>query len=154
MSVVVQLTSHTDYGLRVLIYLLARPGQTVSTREIAAHYGVSLNHLIKVAQSLTRGGWLVSTRGVGGGIMLASHTPTTPLGEIVRHIENTDLVECFQPRTNTCPIHRGCQLKPILYQAKRAFFEVLDSYQVKDLAQTAGALGISLPAAGRRKKLR
>jgi len=135
----VQLTYHTDYALRVLIYLLARPGRTVSTREMADYYGVSLNHLIKVAQSLTQGGWLISTRGVGGGVMLASHTPTTRLGEIVRHTENTDLVECFQPSTNTCPIHRGCQLKPILHQAKRAFFEVLDSYTVQDLAQDAEA---------------
>lgn len=140
-----QLTYHTDYALRVLIYLVTRPGQTVSTREMADYYGVSLNHLIKVTQSLTQGGWLVSTRGVGGGVMLASHTPGTRLGEIVRHTENTDLVECFQPRTNTCPIHRGCQLKPILHQAKQAFFEVLDSYTVQDLAKDAGVRSLVRP---------
>ena len=134
-----QLTYHTDYALRVLIYLLARPGQTVSTREMAEFYGVSLNHLIKVTQSLTQGGWLVSTRGVGGGVMLAAHTPSVSIGEIVRYTENTDLVECFQPR-NTCPIHRACRLKPILYQAKQAFFEVLDSHRIKDLSNGAGGL--------------
>lgn len=68
--------------------------------------------------------------------MLAEHTPDITVGEIVRHTENTDLVECFQPKTNTCPIHRGCQLKPILLQARQAFFDVLDNFTVRDLARS------------------
>jgi Rrf2 family nitric oxide-sensitive transcriptional repressor len=136
----VQLTYHTDYALRTLIYLVSRPGRVVSTREIAEHYGISLNHLIKVAKSLTQGGWLLSTRGVGGGIMLAEHTPDESVGTIVRYTENTDLVECFQPLTNTCPITKGCRLKPILFQARSAFFDVLDSYTVRDLARSPGEL--------------
>ncbi|WP_038172734.1 Rrf2 family transcriptional regulator [Verrucomicrobium sp. BvORR106] len=130
-----QLTYHTDYALRLLIYLLSHPDRTVSTREMAEFYGVSLNHLVKVAKSLTRGGWLISSRGVGGGVMLAKHTPDTKVGDIVRYTENTDIVECFQPKTNTCPIHRNCDLKPILFQARRAFFDVLDSFTVRDLAR-------------------
>lgn len=130
-----QLTYHTDYALRLLIYLVCRPGQVVSTREIADYYGISLNHLVKVAKSLTQAGWLVASRGVGGGIMMAEHTPDVSVGQIVRYTETTDLVECFQPRTNTCPIHRSCFLKPILFEARKAFFDVLDSYTVKDLAR-------------------
>jgi len=137
----VQLTYHTDYALRVLIYLLPRPGQTVSTREMAEFYGISLNHLIKVTKSLTQAGWLISSRGVGGGVMLAAHTPDVKVGEVVRHTENTALVECFQLETNTCPIHIGCQLKPILHQARQAFFSVLDSYTVRDLAHCCGEMG-------------
>lgn len=136
MHKIVQLTYHTDYALRMLIYLGRRPGQTVSTREIAEHYGVSLNHLTKVAKSLTQGGWLLSTRGVGGGVMLAEHTPDVAVGDIVRYTENTDLVECFHIKTNTCPIHKACRLKPILFQARQAFFDVLDSYTVRDLARS------------------
>jgi len=136
----VQLTTYTDYALRMLIYLVPRPGETVSTREIAEHYGISLNHLVKVAKFLTQEGWLVSTRGIGGGVSLAPQTAATRVGDIVRCTENTDLVECFDPATNTCPIHRGCRLKPILYQAREAFFDVLDSYSVRDLARSAGEL--------------
>lgn len=131
----VHLTYHTDYALRLLIYLLRHPDRTVSTREMADFYGVSLNHLVKVAKSLTQAGWLVSTRGIGGGLMLAAHTSGTKVGDIVRHTENTDLVECFQPKTNTCPIHQGCDLKPILFQARKAFFDVLDAFTVQDLAR-------------------
>lgn len=130
-----QLTSHTDYALRVLIYLMRRPGEKATTREMAEFYQVSLNHLTKVAKALTRAGWLVASRGAGGGLTLAAHTPDTRVGEIVRFTESGDLVECFTPATNTCPIAKACALKPVLYQARRAFFDVLDRHTVRDLAR-------------------
>jgi Rrf2 family nitric oxide-sensitive transcriptional repressor len=129
----VQLTYHTDYALRILIYLMSHAERKVTTREMAEFYGISLNHLTKVAKALTKAGWLVAARGAGGGLLLAPHTADTKLGEIVRYTESGDLVECFTPSINTCPITHSCHLKPILYQARRAFFEVLDSHTVRDL---------------------
>lgn len=131
-----QLTYHTDYALRVLIYMSEKPERRVTTREMAEFYGVSLHHLTKVAKSLTRAGWLTTTRGGGGGLMLASHTLDTKVGEVIRHSERGDLVECFDPVRNTCPINGRCRLKSVLYKARRAFYEVLDAYKVKDLANS------------------
>ena len=134
----VQLTYHTDYALRVLIYMMTRPEQKVTTREMAEFYRISLNHLTKVTKRLTQGGWLIASRGAGGGLMLAAHTPGTKVGEIVRLIESGELVECFTPTTNTCPITHHCRLKPLLYRARRAFYEVLDSQTVRELATQEG----------------
>lgn len=142
-----QLTYHTDYALRLLIYLTVRPGQIVSTREVAEFYGISLNHLAKVAKSLTQAGWLVSTRGVGGGVKIADDTLDLTLGVIVSRTENTHLVECFHSETNACPIHHCCHLKTVLHEAHQAFFEVLDRYTVRDLALTPGHLGMLMKQA-------
>lgn len=142
-----QLTYHTDYALRVLIYMMSRPTQNVTTREMAEFYGISLNHLTKVVKALTRAGWLKSTRGAGGGLQLAPHTPGTKVGEIVRFSESRTLVECFDPPNNTCPITKGCELKPILYQARKAFFDVLDKYTVADLAKPETAF-LKTPSVG------
>ena len=137
-----QLTSHTDYALRLLIYLMANCTRNVSTREVAETYGISLNHLTKVAKSLTRGGWIVSARGGGGGLMLAAHTPETRIGEIVRYTETRcDIAECFSLPRNTCPISSACHLKPILYRARQAFFEVLDTVTVRDVSRNPEELG-------------
>ncbi len=130
-----QLTTHTDYALRLLIYLMSHDTRKVSTREVAAAYGISLHHLTKVAKSLTKGGWLVAARGGGGGLRLAPHTPETRIGEIVRYTEySCDLAECFNPARNTCPIIAVCHLKPVLYRARRAFFDVLNTVTVRDIA--------------------
>lgn len=131
-----QLTTHTDYALRLLIYLMSTGTRNVSTREVAEAYGISLNHLTKVAKSLTRAGWLVSAKGGGGGLTLAPHTPETRIGEIVRFTESSwDIAECFNPVGNTCPIMHVCHLKPVLYRARQAFFEVLDTVSVRDVAR-------------------
>ncbi len=144
-----QLTTHTDYALRLLIYLMSNCTRNVSTREVAEAYGISLNHLTKVAKSLTKGGWLVSTKGAGGGLMLAPHTPDARLGEIVRYTESScDIAECFNPSSNTCPIIHVCRLKPVLYRARKAFFDVLDTVTVRDVARNPEEVGLVFAGKG------
>ncbi len=143
------LTYHTDYALRVFIYLMSRPDQPASTREMASAYHISLHHLTKVTKALTKHGWLVASRGRHGGLRLAPHAPELTLGEIVRATENTDLTECFNAATNTCPIHRCCQLKTVLFQARQAFFAVLDAHTVRDLAHRPQELRALLAVSAR-----
>ncbi len=135
-----QLTSYTDYGLRVLVYLMSQPERRATTREIAEAYGISLNHLTKVTKDLTKAGWLIGTRGAGGGVRLAEHTPDVRLGDIVRHTESFELLECFNLKTNTCGIARCCQLRGVLFEAKKAFLEVLDAKTLRDVTGNADAL--------------
>lgn len=146
-----QLTTHSDYALRLLIYLMSDEAGKASTREVAAAYGISLHHLTKVAKSLTRRGWLITSRGGGGGLMLAPHTPDLRLGEIVRYTEfSLDLAECFNAETNTCPIAAVCRLKPVLYRARQAFFAVLDSVTVREIARNPGELNPIFAATAKR----
>jgi Rrf2 family nitric oxide-sensitive transcriptional repressor len=131
-----QLTTHSDYALRLLIYLASHSTRKVTTREIASAYCISLNHLTKVAKALTRAGWLVAARGSGGGLMLAPHTLQVRVGEIVRFTEYTcEVVECFDVKANTCPITNVCRLKPLLYRARKAFFDVLDAMTVQEMTR-------------------
>lgn len=132
-----QLSLQTDYALRLLIYLMCRPDRRASAREIAEAYGISAHHLAKVAKILTRKGWLVAARGGGGGLTLAEGTPKVKVGDVVRFLETVNLAECFDPRANTCPISGACRLKGLLFQARRAFFEVLDACVVEDLTGDA-----------------
>ena len=60
-----KLTTFTDYSLRVLIYLAADPTRRATIAEIAASFGVSENHLVKVIHFLGRQGWIDTVRGEG-----------------------------------------------------------------------------------------
>lgn len=128
-----QLTTYTDFGLRVLIYLAcADDGATVA--EIAEQYAISRNHLVKVVHRLSQLGYIQTERGRSGGIRLAQAPNKIRLGKVVRDLEsNRALVECFTPGTNTCPIAPVCGLKGVLLQAEAAFQHVLDDHTLADV---------------------
>ncbi len=148
-----QLTSHTDHAIRILIYLMINPERKISTREIAESYGISLNHLTKVAKSLVKAGWLLSARGGKGGLILAPHTPGTKVGDIVRHTENMCLVVCFSEKTNTCPIAAACELRSVIHRARQAFFDVLDTVTIADISRNPVELNLFLRSPARRSAI-
>jgi len=54
-----QLTLHTDFSLRVLIYLsLNKPGELVTINEISEHFEILKNHLTKVVNHLAQKGYV------------------------------------------------------------------------------------------------
>jgi Rrf2 family nitric oxide-sensitive transcriptional repressor len=130
-----QLTLHADYAFRVLLYLGSQPeGHVASTREISKAYGISRHHLIRVAQTLARNGFVTISGGRVGGLSLARDPQTIRLGDVIRKAEtNLRVVECFDKETNTCPIISACQLKPVLNLALNAFLAVLDEHTLADM---------------------
>src|SRR5690606_522836 len=65
-----QLSLKTDYVLRILM-VLAATGEVRSVDWIAEYYGISRNHLAKVAQHLAGAGFVGTVRGRSGGLHLA-----------------------------------------------------------------------------------
>lgn len=131
-----QLTIFTDYGLRTLIYVAADPERRCSVREVAEHYGISRNHLVKVVHHLALRGYLDSSKGKGGGIQLAKAPETLRIGDVVRDLEpNMQMAECFNRETNSCRISSNCQLKHYLMEATNAFIATLNRYTLADAVQ-------------------
>ncbi len=131
-----QLTIFTDYGLRTLMYVAAYPERRCSVREVAEHYGISRNHLVKVVHHLALRGYLDSSKGKGGGIQLAKAPETLRIGDVVRDLEpNMQMAECFNRETNRCRISSNCQLKHYLMEATNAFIATLNRYTLADAVQ-------------------
>ena len=129
-----QLTQFTDYGLRSLMYLAAQPDRLCSVREIAEHYAISRNHLVKVVHRLAQLGYITSSKGKGGGIRLACKSEELRLGDIVLALEpNMYLVECFNREANTCTVVSACKLKHFLADASKVFINTLDQHTLDDV---------------------
>ena len=130
-----ELTYYTDYALRALVYAGLCQEQLCLISEIAEHYGISENHLMKVVHGLAQGGFVRTYRGKGGGLTLAKDPKDITIGAIVRHMEGPfKPVECFRTG-NKCAITGACDLPSILDEAFQAFITVLDRYTLADLLE-------------------
>lgn len=136
-----RLTAYTDYAFRVLIFLALRQDAGSTIQEIAEHYDISRNHLMKVVQQLAQLGYVETTRGRGGGLRLAVDPASLHLGDLVRHTEeDMTLVECFDRENNQCVISGVCRLQGVLSEALKAWLKVMDAYTLADLVANPAAL--------------
>jgi Rrf2 family nitric oxide-sensitive transcriptional repressor len=141
----VRLTRYTDYAMRTLLHLGARPEAVCSIAEIARAYRISRNHLMKVVNELGRAGFVTSLRGRSGGIRLARSPAEISVGAVVRHMEEDfALANCPD-----CVIAPACGLSAVLDEALRAFLAVLDRATLADLlGRRAAALRALLAVPG------
>jgi Rrf2 family nitric oxide-sensitive transcriptional repressor len=131
-----RLSTFTDYSVRVLVHLAARPGQRATIGEIASAFGISEHHLVKVVHFLGRKGWLKNIRGKGGGLELGRLPELIVLGQVVRDTEGEAVVaECFDERRSGCAIGRCCLVRGVLADAVAAFYSVLDRYTLADVTR-------------------
>jgi Rrf2 family nitric oxide-sensitive transcriptional repressor len=130
-----RLTQFSDYSLRLLLFLAEHPEKWCTVREIAEWYGISRDHLVKVAHNLTKLGFVASAQGRSGGLKLAKPATEVTLAAVVRATEpDFHVVECFDPATNTCRIARACRLKHILSDATCAFLRTLEGRTLASVA--------------------
>ena len=92
-------------------------------------------------QGLGRHGFVEVRPGRAGGILLARSPSEISVGQVVRHLEpDFNVVECFDPQTNSCPIAPACGLVGVLNEATRSFLATLDKYTLADLIRRSPKL--------------
>lgn len=139
-----RLTNFTDYALRLLMYAAARGERLITIEETAQRYGISRSHLMKVANLLTRAGFLKAVRGRSGGLVLGRPPGEIGLGDVVRATEpDFDLVECFATGGN-CLLTPACRLRGVLGEALHSFTATLDRYTLADLALDPARFGLAV----------
>lgn len=136
-----KLTSHTDYGLRVLMALAVNGDRLVTIEALADLHKVSRNHLMKVAQSLVALGLVKSVRGRRGGLTLARDPRAIRMGAVVRALEaDMAVVACLGDQAATCVLSGACRLTGALRSAIEAFLAELDRLTLADLVAGRPAL--------------
>lgn len=131
-----QLSTWSDYSIRVLMQAALRRPERVTVDEVAATYGISRHHLVKIVHDLGRSGYLATQRGIGGGFTLARSPEEICLGDVVRLGEETEtVITCREGEDRACRLLPCCRLKGVLDEAAAAFFAVLDHYTLADLVK-------------------
>jgi Rrf2 family nitric oxide-sensitive transcriptional repressor len=131
----VRLTQYSNFTLRTLQFLALRAPEIATVDEVARAHKISKAHLVKVAYELSQRGYVETLRGRNGGMRLARKADDITVGEIIRWTEAPlELVECFNPETNTCPLQGHCHLSRGIQRALRAFLSVLDDLTIADIS--------------------
>lgn len=129
-----RLTRQSNYAIRTLVYCAVNDPQLSRVAEIARAYGISELFLFKLIKPLVENGLLQTVRGRHGGIKLGKAADQITLLDTIRLTEeNFALAECFEEGAE-CPLIGECDLNGALREALGAFFDVLASYTIADLA--------------------
>lgn len=128
-----RLTNFSDYALRMLMFAASSGDRLITIEQAARTFNLSKTHLNKVANTLTRGGFLKAVRGRSGGLMLGRPPEAIRIGDVIRLTEpDFALVECFATG-NQCVLTRCCKLAGMLDEAMASFQNTLDRYTLADI---------------------
>ncbi|MCA0908646.1 Rrf2 family transcriptional regulator [Ruegeria marisrubri] len=136
-----KLTSYSNFALRSLQLAALKAPNRIRVDDVVRVHGLARPHIVKIVHELGRAGYLETTRGRGGGFRLAKPAEDIVIGDVIRLTEGPlDVVECFNPEKNTCPLIGICKLSEAIQKATRAFMAVLDDLTLADIAANRGEL--------------
>jgi Rrf2 family transcriptional regulator, nitric oxide-sensitive transcriptional repressor len=120
------LSQTVEYALRAVVHLASNAPEARTTEQIAAATLVPRAYLSKVLQALSKGGVVLSTRGLGGGMSLVKAPDQLTILEVVNAVEPIQRIKTCPlgldaHGTNLCPLHR--RLDNALATMEKAFGE-------------------------------
>lgn len=131
----------SDYGLLAMVYLSRRPGEVISTREIAHFYALPLPMVSKVLKTLHEGGAITSRRGAIGGYSFEGDPESVTMGQLLEILEGPwDLVECETTRPAgdaVCSIRHDCPSRSFMFGINRAIKHAFDQITLGELERGA-----------------
>lgn len=136
-----KLTAYSNYALRSLQLAALRSPDLVRVDDVVKVHGLARPHIVKIVHELGQAGLVETRRGRGGGFRLARPAEEIVVGNVIRLTEGPlDVVECFNPEKNTCPLIGICKLSRALREATKAFMAVLDDLTLADIASNKSEL--------------
>lgn len=144
-----RLTNFSDSALKMLMYAASAGDRLITIEEVARTFNVSKTHLNKVANTLTRSGYLKPVRGRSSGLVLGLPPKMIRIGDVVRVTEpDFEIVECFATG-NQCVLTGSCKLSRMFGEAMASFQIILDRHTLADVAlMPQDFLGGQLPSSG------
>ncbi len=108
---------------------------------------LSESYVGKVFQDLSRAGLVRAVPGRRGGYRLARPAAEVTVLDVVRAMDRKPDGDCCLLADGSCPVQAGCGVLAVVEEAEKAFFSVLGSETIEDMARR-----MARPAARRRVK--
>jgi Rrf2 family protein len=135
-----ELTRKSEYAIRGIVYLAARPIDKVCLRsDIAAAVDVPPTFLAKIFQQFSKIGLVKSFRGTGGGFMLGRAPENITLLEVVEAVEGPIIPNRCVVAPSECERSGYCNVHPVWRRVQDEVCSVLGGVSLKELAMQDNA---------------
>lgn len=138
-----RLTDHTDYSLRVLMFLNEQK-RLVTLNELSEKIRVSKSNLIKVSNQLAKLEFIETNRGRNGGLLIKDETGHRSLKDIILQTEPSFYIaECFSDQKCDCLYRNRCFLKKSLSDALHSFLNSLAQTTLNDVTPKSNTICVN-----------
>lgn len=107
------ITREADYAVRCVLFLSQETGRVVSAKEIAESMTIPKSFLAKILQRLTRGGIVLSTKGIAGGFELAKDSTKVSILEVIEAIQGSAALNICAVDEGNCDLSNTCPVHPV-----------------------------------------
>ena len=98
-----QLTSTTDYAIRIVCYLAAQ-SQMISTSELSRKLSVPYSYIPKITKKLKQAGIIKACEGIKGGYQIAKQPENISLRDVISCTESTMAISrCLEKEGGLLP---------------------------------------------------
>jgi len=143
-----KLSTRGRYALRAMIDLTQNQYNNlkpISLRDISLRQEISLQYLEQLFNKLKKANLVKSTRGAGGGYLLAKEAEKINAGDIIRAVEGPIvLVDCIltdrkikKNMQKKCNKVEDCAIRALLDEVTQRINQTLDATSLKDLCKIA-----------------
>jgi Rrf2 family protein len=133
------LSKRARLGLYVMVELARSPGAQRSNEDLAEALRVSGNHLAKVLQTLAKAGWIVGTRGAGGGYRADFDPKRVSMADVVALFEGEPSLAPATHAGHDCDHAADCAIKKVVQEIEVQAYYTLQSVTVDMLSRTGWA---------------
>jgi len=131
-----KITRQADYAIRAMVYL-SHPSvnRRVPTGVIAEAEGIPHPFLTKVISQLSTAGLVVTSRGMGGGVLLARSPEEITLLHVIQAVDGPILISHCLLRSNTSEIESYCAVHDTWANIQAHLVRDLESVTMAELAR-------------------
>ena len=129
-----QLTSTTDYAIRIVCYLAAQ-SQMISTSELSRKLSVPYSYIPKITKKLKQAGIIKACEGIKGGYQIAKQPENISLRDVISCTESTMAISrCLEKEGGCSPNYIGCcKVHQILLDLQNIYNNRLESVKISDI---------------------
>ena len=129
-----QLTSTTDYAIRIVCYLAAQR-QMISTSELSQELSVPSSYIPKITKKLKRAGIIKACEGIKGGYQIAKQPENISLRDVISCTESTMAISRCLEKEGGCSKNyiACCKVHQILLDLQNIYNNRLESVKISDI---------------------